>query len=41
LVGLFQWDRARGGEVEVGQNSMIEIKFGARPPADRSRVQAE
>jgi hypothetical protein len=32
---------ARGGEVEFGQNSMIEIKFGARPPADRSKSQAE
>ena len=32
---------ARGGEVEFGQNSMIEIKFGARPPADRSKLLAE
>jgi hypothetical protein len=32
---------ARGGEVGFGQNSMIEIKFGAHPPADRSKLQAE
>ena len=32
---------ARGGEVEFGKNAMIEIKFGARPPADASKLTAE
>ena len=32
---------ARGGEVEFGKNAMIEIKFGARPPAEASKLQAQ
>ena len=32
---------ARGSEVEFGRNALIEIKFGARPPAGASKLQAE
>ena len=31
---------ARGSEVEFGKNALIEIKFGARPPAGASKLQA-
>jgi hypothetical protein len=32
---------ARGSEVEFGRNALIEIKFGARPPAGAAKLQAE
>ncbi|HLK51352.1 MAG TPA: hypothetical protein VKT49_24590, partial [Bryobacteraceae bacterium] len=32
---------ARGSEVHFGQNAMIDIKFGARPPAGASKLAAE
>jgi hypothetical protein len=32
---------ARGGEVEFGKNAMVEIKFGARKPAEAAKFQSE